>query len=300
MRSVGWRSEVIVSSSNLLYREAGCVQFGSELVAGVVQRLVEGSPSGGESLGENVDGDAVECESNEDLALMSGQLALNRIPQAAHEIAALGLLLGGHPVALEEGPALRFEYHLVPLPRPPPELDAGFEQGELVGPRREPALPAEVVQFRQNGDERIVRRLRRDVLELLAPDVRERGAPSTELMARSREQHGVKALRRLLADGSVCGSEGLDPGSRLRVDSALAGGRRAARHAGPSYLHHRNVNGSKVCWHARAHPSGWTMRAASSGGHPRSMRPSSAWRSKPRCLAISAADARSKPASSRR
>ncbi len=61
----------------------------AEPAAGVVQRLVERAAGGGEALGKHVDRDLVERKGGEDLALVRGQLGLDRPLDGAQELVDL-------------------------------------------------------------------------------------------------------------------------------------------------------------------------------------------------------------------
>src|SRR5215216_958842 len=92
----------------------------------------------------------------------------------------LGLfaVLDGAARAGECLPTLGVERDLAALPRSTAERDGDFEQRELVGPGREAAQAAVRVQTAEHRDERVVRRLERDVLELLAAK-RRKALPAT-------------------------------------------------------------------------------------------------------------------------
>ena len=57
--------------------------------------LVERAAGRVEPLGEDVDGDAVEGDGDEHLALVGGELGLDRVLQTAELLRGLGILLGG-------------------------------------------------------------------------------------------------------------------------------------------------------------------------------------------------------------
>src|SRR5215218_1702245 len=87
----------------------------------------------------------------------------------------LGLfaVLDGAARAGERLPTRGVERDLAALPRATAERDGGFEQRELVRPGREAAQSAVRVETAEHRHEGVVRRLQRDVVELLTPQRRE-------------------------------------------------------------------------------------------------------------------------------
>ena len=83
-------------------------------------------------------------------------------------------------------PSPRLQRHLAPLPRPPAQLHGRLQQRELVGPGREAAVAAEVVEAPQHAHQRVVGGLHGDVVELVAAQVRQRRPAAGDLEARSR------------------------------------------------------------------------------------------------------------------
>ena len=63
-------------------------------------------------------------------------------------------------------PAVGLERDLASVPWASAQLHGGLEEGELVCPRREAAVSAVGVQLAQDGDERVVRRVHREVVEV--------------------------------------------------------------------------------------------------------------------------------------
>src|ERR671915_1920064 len=92
----------------------------------VVQRLVERAAVAAQSLGEYVDGHAVQGERDEDTTLVRGQDVRDRPLEGREQLALLDLLVGLDPRAREQAPRLRLQRHLSPLPRPLPQLDRGL------------------------------------------------------------------------------------------------------------------------------------------------------------------------------
>ena len=63
---------------------------------------------------------------------------------------------------------LRFKGHLAVSPGQTAGCDSGFEQHELVRPRREPGVPPEIIELPEDGQERVVRALLGEVLVIAA------------------------------------------------------------------------------------------------------------------------------------
>ncbi len=65
---------------------SGLGELAPQFAAGVVEGLVEGASSGVETLGENIDRDAVDCKCDEDAPLMWRQVMGNRKPDGGKEL----------------------------------------------------------------------------------------------------------------------------------------------------------------------------------------------------------------------
>jgi hypothetical protein len=101
-------------------------------------------------------------------------------------------LVRGRAGIRDRGPCLVVEGDLAPVPRSSPRLHAGLENHELVSPGREATRAPERVELGEDRDERVVRRLRREVGLLRTPDVPQRAASASELEARPTEQQRVQ------------------------------------------------------------------------------------------------------------
>ena len=73
-------------------------------------------------------------------------------------------------------------------------MDSGLEEGELVCPGREAAVASEVVELAQDGDEGVVGALLREVVVVVAAQVRERRAAAVDLIACRLQEQGVQRL----------------------------------------------------------------------------------------------------------
>ena len=152
---------------------------------------------------------------------MRGELPLHRVPDRFDELALLGSRFCARPCLGDVRPVLRSERQLAPLPRSATHLDRRLEQRELVGPRREAALTLELVELPQQRDERIIRALHGDVLELPRVQMLRHRAATPDLEARSAQEELVNPGYRLFACGT-CSAKLVDPGGRL--ERARAGG----------------------------------------------------------------------------
>ena len=98
-------------------------------------------------------------------------------------------------------PAVGLERDLMPVPGALAHLHGGLEQRELVGPRHEAAVAAIRVQLAHDRHQGVVRRLRRQVVEL----ARTSAAAASDLEARSAQQQRVQARSRGFAHGPCIG-----------------------------------------------------------------------------------------------
>src|SRR5262249_55404980 len=150
----------------------------------------------------------------------------------------------------ETGPLLGLERDLTPLPGALAQLHGRLDQRELVRPRCEAALAAELVEAAEDAESRVVRRLESGLVELVPAPMWQRGAPARHLEPRRAEQQRVQLLDCELSR----------PPLSLQICQERVAGRRRDHAAVPS------------C-------SGARIRSASSGGHPFSTSSISAWRS---------------------
>ena len=118
--------------------------------------------------------------------------------------------------AFDEVPGLGLERDLAALPGPTPECDGRLEDRELVGPRREAALAAEVIQLGEHRDDGVVGGLQRDVLEFVAAQVPEGAATARDLEAGRPQEEAVEPGDGLLPSGAVS-RERLEPLLVFRV-----------------------------------------------------------------------------------
>ena len=110
---------------------------------------------------------------------------------ARQQLRLLDFLIGLEGDARDEIPPVLLHRHLALLPRAAPQLHGCLVERELVGPRREPAEPAEVVEAPEHAHQRVVGRLEGDVVELRSAQVRQRSLPATDLESRSPQQESM-------------------------------------------------------------------------------------------------------------
>jgi hypothetical protein len=133
----------------------------------------------------------------------------------------------GRRTAREHLPALRRERDLTALPCAPPHVHRRLEERELVRPRREAAVAAEAVELGEDGDERVVGALVRQVVVIAAAQVRHRRAAAGDLEPRGAQEQRVELLDRLGALGAG-GAEPLEPPPALRIEVVEGRGRNAS------------------------------------------------------------------------
>ena len=141
------------------------------------------------------------------------------------ELRLLDLLIGLEADAREEIPPVLLHRHLALLPGAPAQLHGCLVERELVGPRREPAEPAEVVEAPEHAHQRVVGRLESDVVELAAAEVRKRRLPAADLESRAAKEERVQPLDRFVT-GLALGAEAREPFPGRRIELALGGRRR--------------------------------------------------------------------------
>jgi hypothetical protein len=145
------------------------------------------------------------------------ELALDGVPQRGEPLGRLDVLLRGRPPVGDQVPRLGLELDLAALPRAPPHLHAGLEQGELVGPRGEAAVAAEVGQPAQHRDEGVVGALLGEVVGVGR-------AAAVDLEARRLQQQRVQLRDRGLALAAAR-VEAVEPALRLGVEGVHGGHR---------------------------------------------------------------------------
>src|SRR3954454_10215488 len=170
-----------------------------QLAPGVVQGLVERAAGRAESLRQHVDRDAVERQRHEHLALARGQLGANRALQGMEELALLEPLVGRQAGVGDLRPALLVDLDLASAPRAAASLHARLEQRELVGPGREAAGAAEVVELGEHGHQRVVGRLHGEVVVV--------DPPAAELEPGRAQQQSVELADRGVAIRAAEGGE---------------------------------------------------------------------------------------------
>src|SRR5205085_4969972 len=84
----------------------------------------------------------------------------------------------------ERLPRLRVERHLPATPGAAAHLHGRLQERELVRPRLEAALAAEIVEPPEDRHRRVARRLLREVVELARGELREHAAAAEDLEAR--------------------------------------------------------------------------------------------------------------------
>ena len=157
-----------------------------------MQCLVEGTARRVQALGENVDRHIVESDGDQDLALVARELFVDGIPHGAEQLVRLRLAVRGSTAVCHQSPVLGVECDLAAVPGSPARLGARLEQGELVGPGREAARAAIVVELGEDGHERVVGTLLGEVLTL-GSEPRRRRRAAADLKARGPQQQLVQA-----------------------------------------------------------------------------------------------------------
>jgi hypothetical protein len=103
------------------------------------------------------------------------------------------------------------------------QLHGGLEKRELVDPGREAAGPAEVVQPGKHAHQRVVRRLERDLAELIATQMWQSGPAPGNLEACSPKKQRVQALHGCFAHWPLR-TQVLQPDAGLLVEEARGNG----------------------------------------------------------------------------
>jgi hypothetical protein len=177
-----------------------------------VQRLVERAAARSEPLGEHVDRHLVQRQRHEHAALVRCQDLVGGLPERRQHLRLLDR--GVRPcVAGNRLPSLGLDRDLAAQPAALAHRDAGLVEGELPRPGREPALAAVVVQAFENGHERVVGRLGREVVEALAPGL---PRPAREREPRGPEQELVQ-LRQRAVPFDAARAQPRQPGPRVGI-----------------------------------------------------------------------------------
>ena len=196
-------------------------QVRAELAPRVVQGLVEGAARRAEPLGEHVDRHAVQRERDEHLPLMRGQHLVDGHPNGAKNLSLLRVLVRRVLLARETRPAFGLQGDLAALPGAPAQLHGGFEQRELVGPGREAAGAAEVVEAPEHASSARRRRPGGDVVELVAAQVRQGGVAAIGPRSGQREAAATPS------SGTTASSWSAPSPRRSRSQRRDSGSRRA-------------------------------------------------------------------------
>src|SRR5262249_6528807 len=137
------------------------------------------------------------------------------------QLALLSVVIRSLSAAGKDAPRLRLERHFPALPGPLAELDCCLEQRELVGPGREAAGAAKVVQPSKDGEQSVVRRLGCDLVQLLAAQVRQARSPSGDLEARCPQQQRMQAREGSVTNLAIV-AELSQPPPRLGIEFSLS------------------------------------------------------------------------------
>jgi hypothetical protein len=97
-------------------RKPAFAEVCAQLVAGVVQGLVEGAAGRAEALGEDVDRHAVECQCDEHAPLMRRERLGNCALQGSDELALLDLRIGPDAEVRKQAPRFGLDWQLSCLP----------------------------------------------------------------------------------------------------------------------------------------------------------------------------------------
>src|SRR4051794_14707669 len=123
----------------------------AQLPARVVQRLVQRIAVRVQAVREHVDRYAVQRERRQHATLVRREDLLDGALERVEHVPLLGLGLRAEVAAREDRPRLRLERQLTSLPRALAQLHRRLEERELVRPRREPALAAEVAETTEHA-----------------------------------------------------------------------------------------------------------------------------------------------------
>jgi hypothetical protein len=208
---------------------AGGREARAEPAPGIEEVLVERVAIGAQLQREHVDGDVVERDGHEDLALARREVLLDRCHQRRELLAALGLIAGpGRQRVGKLVPRQLLGARRVVLPGVARDLGGDLEDHELVGPGGEPAEPLEVVEPGQDLHHRVVGALLRDVVELRARERPQLATATVQLVDRRALQHVVELGGGALV-ARVVGAQLLDPAPRCAVSRRRALDRRVGR-----------------------------------------------------------------------
>src|SRR4029079_6361236 len=134
-----------------------------------------------EALGENVDRDAVQGQRDEHVSLVWSEDVVDQLLHSREQFSLFRFFVGLEDDARKQRPGLGFERYFASLPCPSSKLYGCFQEGELVDPGGETAQATEVIQASEDAHQGVVGRFERDVVELVASQVREHRLATADL-----------------------------------------------------------------------------------------------------------------------
>ena len=236
------RSVVVLMAQSL--RRGGRVQAArgrsrAQLAAGVVQGLVERAAGGASRSARTSIGTPLSASATSTSRWWAVSAVAIASRSAREQLGALDVARAGRPGVGEAGPASGSSGTSRPCQARRRSFTPGLEQGELVGPGREAAVAAEVVELGQHGDERVVGAWWARSSRSLPRRRGSAAAAGGDLEARGAQQQLVQAPDRLGVGARVARAKGRQPLARVGVGAQLGDGARAdgemrryrARHA---------------------------------------------------------------------
>src|SRR4029079_9538301 len=127
---------------------------------------------------KDLEWEAVEYDGEKHLSLLRGEIVSQRFSQHRHEFRLLDVFLRRRIDIRDMRPALRLEGNFASLPCAAPDLHCRFEERELVRPRGEASVAAEVVELPEDCHERVVGALVSKIVEIIAAQVGKRATPA--------------------------------------------------------------------------------------------------------------------------
>src|SRR4051794_37375359 len=195
----------------------------AQLATGVVHGLVERAAGRSETFCENINRHIVKRHRHEDVALAPRQPGSDPLAENEQQLSRFDLGLWRLPGGNEGLPCAVGERKLASLPSPPPQRYGRRKDGELVDPGREAAVAPKFVEPPKQRHHRVIGALHRQIVEVVAAEMREPGPLALQLDPRSADEQLVQPSNRELTFLSAR-RERFDPLARLVVQSTAGAG----------------------------------------------------------------------------
>ena len=162
-----------------------------------MERLVEGAWRGVEPGRQLLRRDFLDGQGEQNVTLVAGELVRDQVAERARELACFAALLWVFVGAtIERRPVVDVGWCLTGVAQPPADLAWYLECNEPPRPGGEQRLATELIQLREDRDERVVGGLQREILEIAPGGVRQPGRAAPDLVTCLSQQQSVQPADR--------------------------------------------------------------------------------------------------------